>query len=148
MKRSLLLAAALSLTLPAFSMADARDNDDQGRGRGHEQQHGNRNARAEHGFKENRGFEKHGYQRVANGRKFKYKGRSYSAVYAPAFAYPRGYAYRHWTRGATLPAVFIAEPFFIDYAWIGLLPPPPAYEWVRYGPDGLLVNIYDGRIVD
>ena len=152
MKRSLLIAAALALSISPLGVAGARDHD---RGDKHENR-GARNARVEHGFKENRGFERRaykssrdfGYQRAANGKKFKYKGRIYAAVDAPAFSYPRGFAYRHWTRGAILPALFIADSFFVDYSWIGLPPPPPAYEWVRYGPDALLVNIYDGRIAD
>jgi Ni/Co efflux regulator RcnB len=31
---------------------------------------------------------------------------------------------------------------------VGLPPPPYGYRWVRYGPDALLVNICDGRILD
>jgi len=151
MKRILLLAAALTLSIPAFGTADAKGHG----GDKHENQ-GARNARVERGFKEDRKFERRvyksdrnfGYQRVANGRKFKYKGRAFVAVDAPAFSYPRGFAYRHWTAGAILPALFIAETLFVDYAWIGLPSPPPGYEWVRYGPDALLVNIYSGRIAD
>jgi len=155
MKRLILIVAALALSLPGITAAEPRGHDrDDKHGeqqRGHEK-FGIQNAREERGearerraYMSSRDFR---YRRVADGRKFRYKGRIYAAVGAPAFIYPTGWRYRHWARGAFLPAVFIAEPYFIDYAWIGLPPPPPAHAWVRYGPDALLVNIFDGRIVD
>ncbi len=82
------------------------------------------------------------------GRAFSFRGRQYAAVRGPAFAYPRGWGYRHWARGEFLPGFFLAAPYFIDYAYLGLPPPPPGYRWVRYGPDALLVNIYNDRILD
>lgn len=81
-------------------------------------------------------------------RHFNYRGRQYAAVRGAAFHYPRGWAYRHWNRGELLPRVFVAAPYFIDYGYLGLPPPPPNYRWVRYGPDALLVNVYDERIID
>lgn len=81
-------------------------------------------------------------------RFFSFRGREYSAVRAPEFRYPRGWAYRRWSRGDVLPRLFLADAFFIDYGFLGLPPPPRYYRWVRYGPDALLVNVYDGRIID
>jgi len=160
MKRLILIAAALALSLPSVAAAEPRGHDKAGKHseqqRGHEK-FGARNVLAERVVERgNRGFERHaymssrnlGYRAAANGHRFKYKGRVYNAVGAPAFIYPAGWRYRHWVPGAFLPAVFIAEPYFIDYAWIGLPLPPPGHAWVRYGPDALLVNIFDGRIVD
>jgi len=160
MKRLVLLAAILALSLPAIPGAHAREHDgdrQEERGhrgdnraehdRGHEQ-----NVREERGRRaEERVFAEHrdfGYHRGENGPKFKYKGRSYIAVNAPRFVYPRGWGYRHWVAGTFLPTIFIAEPYFIDFAWIGLPPPPPGYRWVRYGPDAVLVDVYTRRITD
>jgi Ni/Co efflux regulator RcnB len=82
------------------------------------------------------------------GRSFSFRGRQYAAVRAPAFRYPRGWGYHHWDRGQFLPSVFLAAPFYFDYDWLGLPPPPPGARWVRNGPDALLVSVYDDRILD
>ena len=51
--------------------------------------------------------------------------------------------------GAILPTAFLTSAYFYsDYAALGLGPPPPGYQWVRYGPDLLLVNVVTGRIAD
>jgi Ni/Co efflux regulator RcnB len=36
----------------------------------------------------------------------------------------------------------------MDWADLGLPPPPPGDQWVRYGPDLLLVDVSTGQIVD
>jgi Ni/Co efflux regulator RcnB len=69
-------------------------------------------------------------------------------VRAPEFRYPRGWGYRRWTLGEALPALFLAEPYYFDYGFLGVPPPPFGTRWVRYGPDALLVNVRSGRIVD
>jgi Ni/Co efflux regulator RcnB len=82
-------------------------------------------------------------------REFVYRGRSYAAVHRPHYIYPRGYAYRRWHAGQFLPVAFIAAPFFfLEYAELGLRPPPPGYRWVRYGPDVVLVNMRTRAIED
>lgn len=74
---------------------------------------------------------------------------SYHRIRAPAFRYPRGYSYRHWRTGSILPRLFLSSIYYwTDWAALGLLPPPPGYVWVRFGPDLLLVNRYTGRIAD
>lgn len=51
--------------------------------------------------------------------------------------------------GAFLPGVFLAPPYYYrGYARLGLGSPPPGYQWIRYGPDLLLVNVATGRIAD
>jgi Ni/Co efflux regulator RcnB len=82
------------------------------------------------------------------GRYFNFRGREYSAVRGPAYSYPRGFGYRRWDRGQLLPSVFLASPFFFDYGLLGLPAPPPGTRWVRNGPDALLVDVYNDRIVD
>lgn len=65
------------------------------------------------------------------------------------FRYPRGYHYRRWNIGLILPRIFLSNYYYWnDWAALGLGPPPPGFVWVRYGPDLLLVNRYNGRIVD
>ena len=65
------------------------------------------------------------------------------------FRYPPGYAYRHWAIGQSLPQLlFSSAYYFTDYASLGLDAPPYGYQWVRYGPDVVLVNIRTGEILD
>lgn len=74
---------------------------------------------------------------------------TYHRIRARRFVYPRGYSYRHWAIGAVLPRIFLGPTYYwTDWAALGLLPPPPGYVWVRFGPDLLLVNRYTGRIAD
>jgi Ni/Co efflux regulator RcnB len=71
------------------------------------------------------------------------------SIRGPKFSFPSGFRYQTWTTGGILPPVFLAAPYFYDgYATLGLAPPPGGYQWVRYGPDLLLVNVHTGRIAD
>jgi Ni/Co efflux regulator RcnB len=61
---------------------------------------------------------------------------------------PHGYYYRRWTYGQVFPTVFWTQNYWLtDYYSFGLNNPPYGYVWVRYGPDALLVNVYDGTIL-
>jgi Ni/Co efflux regulator RcnB len=83
------------------------------------------------------------------GARFSYRGRDIERIHIRPFAYPPGFAYRRWEVGAALPPVFLARDYwYADWAALGMDPPPPGYEWVRYGPDLLLVNIDTGQVVD
>jgi hypothetical protein len=83
------------------------------------------------------------------GNQFTYHGRAFDRVQIAPFAYPPGWGYRRWVVGATLPPVFLApDYFYADWAALGLEPPPPGCEWVRYGPDLLLVDVSTGEVVD
>jgi Ni/Co efflux regulator RcnB len=97
-------------------------------------------------------------QRYA-GRQQRYAARSYyrighrpadfHRIRASAFRYPRGYSYRRWNVGTVLPRIFLSNYYYYnDWAALGLLPPPRNFVWVRYGPDLLLVNRWNGRIAD
>jgi Ni/Co efflux regulator RcnB len=74
---------------------------------------------------------------------------SFHRIHANAFRYPSGYRYRRWNVGLNLPRVFLSNSYYWnDWRSLGLLPPPPGYVWVRFGPDLLLVNRFTGRIAD
>jgi len=60
-----------------------------------------------------------------------------------------GFYYRRWGYGQYLPAGWFISQFWInDYADYDLPVPPYGYEWVRSGPDGLLVDTYSGEVVE
>lgn len=51
--------------------------------------------------------------------------------------------------GAVLPPLFLASAYYYSgWADLGLPPPPPGFQWVRYGPDLLLVDVTTGEVVD
>lgn len=61
---------------------------------------------------------------------------------------PHGYYYRRWAYGQIFPTIFWTQNYWLtDYYSFGLDNPPYGYVWVRYGPDALLVNVYDGQIL-
>lgn len=73
----------------------------------------------------------------------------FKPIHGPGFRYPRGYAYRRWTIGLLIPALFLSSTYYYDNYWnLGVGAPPRGYRWVRYGPDLLLVNIRTRRIAD
>jgi hypothetical protein len=83
------------------------------------------------------------------GRQFSYHGRFFNPVHLAPYSYPAGYGYRRWAVGLALPAIFLTSAYFYaDYANLGLESPPPGFQWVRYGPDLLLVDQSTGMISD
>jgi len=81
--------------------------------------------------------------------RFVYHGRPFNPVHVAPFVYPRGWTYRRWVIGAVLPPVFLASAYYYsDWAALGLPPPEPGFQWVRYGPDLLLVDEGTGEVVD
>jgi Ni/Co efflux regulator RcnB len=68
--------------------------------------------------------------------------------YAPAYRWPYGWGYRRWSYGMILPSAFFLSNYFINNWWAyDLYEPPYGYVWVRVGPDILLVNPRNGRIM-
>jgi hypothetical protein len=80
---------------------------------------------------------------------FNYRGRTFTGVHAAPFAYPSGWEYRRWAVGAALPPVFLTQDYFYpEWAALGLDPPPPGFQWLRYGPDLLLVDVNSGEVAE
>ena len=80
---------------------------------------------------------------------FYHRGNWFGRVRGPAYAYPRGWHYRHWTIGVRLPPVLFGPSYYYGgWAALGLEEPLPGYSWVRFGPDLLLVNLYTGEVED
>jgi hypothetical protein len=80
---------------------------------------------------------------------FTFHGHAFNRVHLDPFVYPHGWEYRRWVIGAALPPLFLAPAYYYrDWAAMGLAPPEPGFQWVRYGPDLLLVNVATGQVVD
>jgi Ni/Co efflux regulator RcnB len=86
---------------------------------------------------------------VVTGPRFIYRGHEIERIHITPFVYPPGWAYRRWAVGAVLPPLFLVRDYwYADWAGLGLAPPEPGFQWVRYGPDLLLVNVTTGQVVD
>ena len=86
---------------------------------------------------------------VVTGPRFIYRGHEIERLHIAPFVYPPGWAYRQWAVGAVLPPLFLVRDYwYADWAALGLAPPAPGFQWVRYGPDLLLVNVTTGQVVD
>ena len=84
-----------------------------------------------------------------HGPNFTWRGHDFHRVHVAPFVYPHGWGYRRWGIGMMLPPLFLAPAYFYaDWAAMGLPPPDPGFQWVRYGPDLLLVNVATGQVVD
>jgi Nickel/cobalt transporter regulator len=91
----------------------------------------------------------HGPVVVGHGPVVVFRGHPINRVHLSPFVYPHGWAYRRWAVGAILPPLFLAPAYYYtDWATLGLDPPQPGFQWVRYGPDLLLVNVTTGAVVD
>ena len=59
------------------------------------------------------------------------------------------WSYRRLGIGFMLQPLFFSQDYWIDDPWMYRLPEAYGpYRWVRYYDDALLVNIYDGEVVD
>jgi Nickel/cobalt transporter regulator len=86
---------------------------------------------------------------AGTGGQFMFRGHQFNRAHLAPFVYPPGYAYRRWAAGAILPPLFLAPAYYYtDWATLGLEPPPPGAQWVRYGPDLLLVDVSSGQVLD
>jgi Nickel/cobalt transporter regulator len=84
----------------------------------------------------------------AQGR-FIYRAPAGGRVAIGPFPYPRGWGYRRWLVGAILPPILVVPGYFFDdWATLGLAAPAPGFQWVRYGPDLLLVDLSTSQVVD
>ena len=61
---------------------------------------------------------------------------------------PQGWVEHRWVYGEVLPPAYWAPEYVLgDYWLFALEVPPVGYEWVRSGPDALLVNVGNGEIL-
>ena len=141
MKRTIMAAMVLSLAVGSLALADPPQGHHHDDGHWQDQHHPDhdydhdhdrRYEHDEHGRHEHRGpMREHGY--FNSGR----------------YERPHGWYVHRWTYGERLPRAFWARDYWINDWWsFDLRTPPYGYEWVRYGDDALLVNIYTGEVLE
>jgi Ni/Co efflux regulator RcnB len=87
--------------------------------------------------------------RSTAGQTYLYHGHSFRPFRVASYHWPRGNIYYHYGSGMQLPRTFLVTQYFIaDYAYYQLAAPPGGFQWVRYGPDLLLVNVTTGDVTD
>ena len=78
-----------------------------------------------------------------------FRGHEIHRAHLAPFVYPAGHHYRRWAAGMVLPPLFLVPAYFYaDWATLGLVAPEAGFQWLRYGPDLLLVNVTTGQVVD
>ncbi len=140
MRRLMILAAAMSLLLPAMALAQNPPNP---------QQNGRPARPAPTQGPTRRPAPPAARRPVHPGGRFTYRGRSIARIHGPVFHYPRGWHYRRWRVGALFPRIFLTRTYFYTgWAPIGLPAPGAGFAWVRFGPDLVLVNLRTFRVRD
>jgi len=93
----------------------------------------------------NRGWRndnRYDWQRYRNTNRFVFRIQPYYSPY-------RGYGYNRFSIGNVLDRLFWGQNYWINDPWTYRLPPAPyGYQWVRYYNDVVLVDTYNGEIVD
>jgi hypothetical protein len=70
----------------------------------------------------------------------------HAGPFGPGPLWPAGF--HRWGYGEYLPrALFAPAAYVVDYAAYELGAPPADCEWVRNGPDALLVNLDTGMVI-
>lgn len=88
-------------------------------------------------------------QRSATGGSFAYHGSTYRPFVAARYHWPRGQFYHRYRAGMHMQSFFwLTDYVIVDYSDYELAAPSAACEWVRYGPDLLLINLSTGEVVD
>ena len=74
----------------------------------------------------------------------------YGSVYRLGRYYdPYGWGYRRWSIGYNISPIYYRSNYWLDDPWMYRLPPAYGpYRWIRYYDDALLVNIYNGMVID
>jgi Ni/Co efflux regulator RcnB len=88
------------------------------------------------------------HQQGFNPRAYEINGDSRYRYHWQHYVQPRGWYYRRWVYGQTLPMAFWGREYWLDgYANFGLIDPPYGYVWVRYGNDAMLLAVESGLIL-
>src|SRR4051794_13313787 len=79
--------------------------------------------------------------------KWSYDGKRLDKIHGPAFVAPPGWSRRSYGVGDFIPALFMADAYYVDAAAVGLPAPASGRHWVRVGEDVYLVA-GRGKVMD
>jgi hypothetical protein len=102
-----------------------------------------------HGF----GFHSHALRPGDQGRSYYNSGafqRQYNAqrrFRVFNYNYPGGWYARSWVYGDFLPFGWFTPDYYLDWGYYQLPEPPIGCEWVREGPDAVLVDVWTGEVL-
>ena len=89
-----------------------------------------------------------GYRNNNNWSSYQRNYRSQQRFRGPTYQRPRGWYGQRWTYGQVLPSLFWTSNYWINnYNSYGLQAPPPGTVWVRDGYDAILIDRYNGQII-
>ena len=76
--------------------------------------------------------------------------RHHHSLFQFGFYYdPFGWNYRHYSIGSRLWPSYYRSSYWLNDPWQYRLPyAPPGYRWIRYFDDAILVDTWDGQVVD
>ena len=98
-------------------------------------------------------FHRHALRAADQGRNYYRPGAFAQRAVAPqrfhvtTWRRPSGWYYRSWSYGMYLPFGWFLPAYYLNWALYDLPPPPIGCEWVREGPDAVLVDIWTGEIL-
>jgi Ni/Co efflux regulator RcnB len=82
------------------------------------------------------------WQRYRNQNRFIFRVNPYYSPY-------RSYGYTRFGIGSILDSLFFGRNYWISDPWQYRLPvAPPGYQWIRYYNDVILVDTWNGEVVD
>jgi Ni/Co efflux regulator RcnB len=91
----------------------------------------------------------HPLTRAGDGRTYAYHGQRLAPVLVRHYAWPAHVTYHRYVRGVRFPRRFwIARYVLWDFADYGLSLPGDDLEWIRFGPDLLLIDTTTGEVSD
>jgi Nickel/cobalt transporter regulator len=99
------------------------------------------------------GFHSHALRPADQGRSYYSASAVVRAFTAPrrfhffGGGYPTGWYARSWAYGDILPFGWFTPDYYLDFSYYGLPMPPVGCEWVREGPDAVLVDIWTGEVL-
>jgi hypothetical protein len=77
------------------------------------------------------------------------QGVAHARVRVEPYRFTAEHPYHRYRHGEVFPPALILGAFFIqDYLDLGLAQPPYGAEWVRFGPDAVLVDRRTGEVLD
>jgi Ni/Co efflux regulator RcnB len=84
---------------------------------------------------------------AATGETYVLKGKRYPR-WKETWVAPPGYAYHAYVVGETVPEMYWAPAYAIDWSTHNLPKPDTDAKWVRVGNDAVLIRIGSGNVID